>query len=130
MANDFGVISPNSKTTSVNTPVDTPTNLLPNKSVLLTPAIWFVDKLSNGIFFILRVDRESATNQMTEGELRTIVDVSVEDGVFPSSAKERRRCLFTVVNAVSAEEKNAESKIKITIAIICKVESGSKKLSS
>lgn len=55
--------------------------------VLLTPAIWFVDKLSNGIFFILRVDRESATNQMTEGELRTIVDVSVEDGVLEKEEK-------------------------------------------
>ena len=48
---------------------------------LLTPVIWFVDKLSGVIFWVLRVDRDAANNQMTEGELRTIVDVSVEDGV-------------------------------------------------
>lgn len=55
--------------------------------VILTPVIWFVDKLSNGIFFVLRVDRDKAKNQMTEGELRTIVDVSVEDGVLENEEK-------------------------------------------
>ncbi|MBR1865515.1 MAG: HlyC/CorC family transporter [Lachnospiraceae bacterium] len=54
---------------------------------LLTPVIWVVDQLSNGIFFVLRVDREKAKNLMTEGELRTIVDVSVEDGVLEKEEK-------------------------------------------
>ncbi|MCI8506994.1 MAG: HlyC/CorC family transporter [Lachnospiraceae bacterium] len=71
--------------------------------VLLTPAIWFVDKLSNGIFFILRVDRESATNQMTEGELRTIVDVSVEDGVLE---KEEKSMINNVVDFGDSKAKD------------------------
>lgn len=54
---------------------------------ILTPVIWIVDRLSNIIFFILRVDRNKTTNQMTEGELRTIVDVSVEDGVLEKEEK-------------------------------------------
>lgn len=56
-------------------------------TVLLTPAIWIVDKLSSAIFFILRVDRDKARNLMTERELRTIVDVSVEDGVIEKEEK-------------------------------------------
>ncbi|MDE6759838.1 MAG: hemolysin family protein [Lachnospiraceae bacterium] len=71
--------------------------------VLLTPAIWFVDKLSNGIFFILRVDRENATNQMTEGELRTIVDVSVEDGVLE---KEEKSMINNVVDFGDSKAKD------------------------
>lgn len=71
--------------------------------VLLTPVIWFVDKLSSGIFFILRVDREKATNQMTEGELRTIVDVSVEDGVLE---KEEKSMINNVVDFGDSKAKD------------------------
>lgn len=71
--------------------------------VLLTPVIWFVDKLSNGIFFVLRVDRENATNQMTEGELRTIVDVSVEDGVLE---KEEKSMINNVVDFGDSKAKD------------------------
>lgn len=56
-------------------------------TTLLTPVIWIVDRLSNGIFFLLRIDRNASQNQMTEGELRTIVDVSVEDGVLEKEEK-------------------------------------------
>lgn len=55
--------------------------------VILTPAIWLVDKLSNAIFFIIRVDKDKAKEQMTEGELRTIFDVSEEDGVIEKEEK-------------------------------------------
>lgn len=54
---------------------------------LLTPVIWIVNKLSNMIYFILRVDISKVNNMMTEGELRTIVDVSVEDGVIEKEEK-------------------------------------------
>ena len=56
-------------------------------TVILTPVIWLVEKLSNGIFFVLRVDRNRNNDQMTEGELRTIVDVSVEGGVLEKEEK-------------------------------------------
>lgn len=54
---------------------------------ILTPVIWVVDKLSNVIYFILRIDITKVNNMMTEGELRTIVDVSVEDGVIEKEEK-------------------------------------------
>lgn len=71
--------------------------------VILTPVIWFVDKMSNGIFFILRVDRDNASNQMTEGELRTIVDVSVEDGVLE---KEEKSMINNVVDFGDSKAKD------------------------
>ena len=71
--------------------------------VLLTPVIWFVDKLSGVIFWVLRVDRDAANNQMTEGELRTIVDVSVEEGVIES---EERRMINNVVDFGDSKAKD------------------------
>ena len=70
---------------------------------ILTPAIWFVDRLSSVIFFILRVDRSKTTNQMTEGELRTIVDVSVEDGVLE---KEEKSMINNVVDFGDSKAKD------------------------
>ncbi|MGN0154836.1 MAG: hemolysin family protein [Lachnospiraceae bacterium] len=72
-------------------------------TVILTPVIWFVNKLSNGIFFILHVDRDKANNQMTEGELRTIVDVSVEDGVLE---KEEKSMINNVVDFGDSKAKD------------------------
>lgn len=70
---------------------------------ILTPVIWFVDHLSNVIFFIFRVDRSKAKNQMTEGELRTIVDVSVEDGVIE---KEEKSMINNVVDFGDSKAKD------------------------
>lgn len=70
---------------------------------ILTPVIWIVDQLSNVIFFILRVDRSKTTNQMTEGELRTIVDVSVEDGVLE---KEEKSMINNVVDFGDSKAKD------------------------
>lgn len=72
-------------------------------TIILTPAIWIVDKLSNIIFFVLRVDRNAANNQMTEGELRTIVDVSVEDGVLE---KEEKSMINNVVDFGDSKAKD------------------------
>ncbi len=55
---------------------------------VLTPVIFFVNKLSNGILRLLRIDPEGKQNTMTEQELRTIVDVSHEDGVIESEEKQ------------------------------------------
>ncbi len=60
---------------------------------ILTPVIFIVDKLSNGILFLLRIDINSIDNSMTETELRTIVDVSHEDGVIE---KEERQMIYNV----------------------------------
>lgn len=60
---------------------------------LLTPVIFIVDKLSNGILFLMRIDIDSIDTAMTENELRTIVDVSHEDGVIE---KEERQMIYNV----------------------------------
>lgn len=55
---------------------------------LLTPVIYVVDAFSKIIFKILRIDPDEAHEAMTEYELRTIVDVSHEDGVIESEERE------------------------------------------
>ena len=55
---------------------------------VLTPIIFLVNKLSNGILRLLGIDPDGKQNTMTEQELRTIVDVSHEDGVIESEEKQ------------------------------------------
>lgn len=55
---------------------------------LLTPIIFVINKLAMGFLFLLRVDPNSGNQQMTEEELRTIVDVSKESGVIESEEHE------------------------------------------
>lgn len=55
--------------------------------IILTPVIWLLDKITGAIFFLLKVDTDSNNDTMTESELRTIVDVSHEDGVIEKSEK-------------------------------------------
>ena len=57
-------------------------------SIILTPVIWLLDKLCNFIYWILRIDVNGINKQMTESELRTIVNVSHEDGVIEGEEKE------------------------------------------
>lgn len=51
---------------------------------ILTPIIFIVDKFSRAILKLLHVDPDAAREAMTEYELRSIVDVSHEDGVLES----------------------------------------------
>lgn len=51
---------------------------------LLTPVIFIVNKLSMGVMFILRIDPNEKATPITESELRTVVDVSHEEGVLES----------------------------------------------
>ncbi len=57
-------------------------------SIILTPVIWLLDKFCNFIYWILRIDVNGINKQMTESELRTIVNVSHEDGVIEGEEKE------------------------------------------
>lgn len=57
-------------------------------SLILTPVIWILDKVCNGIYWLLRIDKNGANKQMTESDLRTIVNVSHEDGVIEGEEKE------------------------------------------
>ena len=57
-------------------------------TVILTPVVFIVGKLGNGVMFLLRVDPNAKANPMTEHELRTLVNVSQEDGVIEREEKQ------------------------------------------
>lgn len=52
---------------------------------LLTPFIFITNKLSRGLLHLMRVNPDEKVSSMTEEELRTIVDVSHEEGVIEQS---------------------------------------------
>lgn len=100
----FGEITPKSLATLYNEKIAfVYIHVIAPMTWLLTPAIWVVDKLSAIIFFVLRIDRSKAKEQMTEGELRTIVDVSVEDGVIE---KEEKSMINNVVDFGDSKAKD------------------------
>ncbi len=55
--------------------------------IILTPAIWLLNIITGVIFKIFHVDTSAKGDTMTESELRTIFDVSHEDGVLETSEK-------------------------------------------
>ncbi len=57
-------------------------------TVILTPLIIIVDFLSSRILILLKIDPAQSKQVMTEKELRTIVDVSHEEGVIEEEEKE------------------------------------------
>lgn len=70
---------------------------------LLTPVIFLINKLSLGFLLLLRVDPNAGEQQMTEEELRTIVDVSKESGVIESEEHEMINNLFDFGDAQAKE---------------------------
>lgn len=66
---------------------------------IMTPFIFVVNLFSRGILFLFRIDPNAANNIMTEDELRTIVDVSHEDGVIESEEKEMIYNVFDLGDA-------------------------------
>lgn len=66
---------------------------------VMTPVIVIVNLLSRGVMFLLRIDPNAKSNAMTEDELRTIVDVSHEDGVIESEEKEMIYNVFDLGDA-------------------------------
>lgn len=55
---------------------------------IMTPVIFIVDLLSNGILKLLHVDPNKKMDTITESELKTYVDVSHEDGQIESDERE------------------------------------------
>ncbi len=56
--------------------------------ILLTPLVFLVGKLSSAVMFLLRIDPNAKGSTMTEHELRTLVNVSQEDGVIEDEEKQ------------------------------------------
>ena len=55
--------------------------------VVLTPVIWLVNLLSAGVQKLLHIDLNKKQDAITEEELRTIVDMSHEEGVLETEEK-------------------------------------------
>ncbi len=70
---------------------------------ILTPVIFIVNKFSLGFLLLLRVNPDEASTQMTEQELRTIVDVSKESGVIEDDEHEMINNLFDFGDAQAKE---------------------------
>ena len=66
---------------------------------IATPVIFLINGLSRGVLMLHRVDPDARNNIMTETELRTIVDVSHEDGVIESDEKEMIYNVFDLGDA-------------------------------
>lgn len=70
---------------------------------LLTPVIFLVNKFSMGFLLLMRVDPKAGEQQMTEEELRTIVDVGKESGVIETEEHEMINNLFDFGDAQAKE---------------------------
>ncbi|MSR94042.1 HlyC/CorC family transporter [Clostridiaceae bacterium 68-1-5] len=66
---------------------------------LMTPVIFVINGLSRGILFLFRVHADPGNRSMTENELRTIVEVSHEDGVIESDEREMIYNVFDLGDA-------------------------------
>lgn len=71
--------------------------------VLLTPVIFLVNHLALGMLTLMRVDPAKKAPSMTEHELRTIVDVSHEEGVIE---QEEKQMIYNVFDFGDAQAKD------------------------
>ncbi len=84
----FGEITPKTLATLYNVQLSlffgAPFSVL---MVVLTPFIWLLNKISRAIFKLIKIDPDANPNQMTEGELLAVLDVSNEEGVIEPEEK-------------------------------------------
>lgn len=91
----FGEITPKTLST-----ISAETISLKNAKIIyflmtvLTPVIVVVNKLSLGVLMLLKVDPNKKQEMITEDELRTIVEVSHEEGVIESEEKKMINNVF------------------------------------
>lgn len=71
--------------------------------VLMTPVIFFVNQLSMGVLFLMRVDPNKKRDAITEDELRTIVQVSHEEGVIETEEKKMINNVFDFGDSVAKD---------------------------
>ena len=70
---------------------------------ILTPVIFFVNQLAKVVLFILRVDPSQKQEAITEDELRTIVEVSHEEGVIETEEKKIINNVFDFGDSVAKD---------------------------
>ncbi|MBR4082908.1 MAG: HlyC/CorC family transporter [Lachnospiraceae bacterium] len=70
---------------------------------VLTPVIKIIDFLSKAIMLLLHIDPNKKISTMTEGELKTYVDVSHEEGVIETEEREIIYNVFDFSDAVAKD---------------------------
>ncbi len=80
---------------------------------IFTPVIWLLNIITGAIFKLLRIDPNEGEGAMTESELRTIVDVSHEDGVIEQEER------FMISNVVDFGDALAKDVMIPRADIIC-----------
>lgn len=100
----FGEVTPKTMATikadSMSLTVAAPIGFLMK---ILTPVIFIINKLSLGLMFLLHINIKDAQKKMTEEELRTIVDVSQENGVIEHEERDMIHNLFDFGDAEAKE---------------------------
>ncbi len=70
---------------------------------VLTPVIVVVNKLSMGVLLLMKVDPNKKQEMITEDELRTIVEVSHEEGVIETKEKKMINNVFDFGDSVAKD---------------------------
>jgi len=71
--------------------------------ILLTPVIFLINHLSMAFLFLLRIDPKKKRDAITEDELRTIVEVSHEEGVIETEEKKMINNVFDFGDSVARD---------------------------
>ena len=70
---------------------------------IATPLIFIVNHLTMGLMFLMRVDPRAKNDSYTEEDIRSIVDVSHEDGVIEQEEKEMINNVFDFGDATAKD---------------------------
>ena len=71
--------------------------------IIFTPIAAAINFLANGVIKLLRVDKSSKSESYTENEIRSIVEVSEEEGVIESGEKDIINNVFDFTDTIARE---------------------------
>ncbi len=72
-------------------------------AAVFRPAIWLLSKTSNGILRLLRVDPTERSEQVSEDEIRMMVDIGEEKGAIEANEKEMIENIFDFNNTTAED---------------------------
>ncbi len=100
----FGEITPKTLSTiSAETIALKDAKIIYSLMLVLTPVIYVVNQLSLAVLLLMRVDPNAKRDTITEDELRTIVEVSHEEGVIETEEKKMINNVFDFGDSVAKD---------------------------
>lgn len=72
-------------------------------TIVATPLIFIINHLTMGLMFLMRIDPHAKNDSYTEEDIRSIVDVSHEDGVIEQEEKEMINNVFDFGDATARD---------------------------